>query len=297
MSEPTSGMSAAPTGTTSGDGPGAPTSPEAPRVKRVRVHHLREAKERGERITMLTAYDAPTAQIFDEVGTDVLLVGDSVADNFYGHTSTLPITVDEMIHHTRAVTGAVRRSLVVADLPFGSYEASPQQAHATAVRLMKEAGAHAVKFEGGRRVAEHVRLLVSSGIPVMGHLGFTPQSENALGGKRVQGRGDDAAERLSEDALALQEAGAFAVVLEMVPAPLAERITEILAIPTIGIGAGPACDGQVLVWPDMAGLSTWSPRFAKRYGRVREALVEAARAYNDEVRTGAFPTAEHSFSE
>ena len=273
-----------------------PTPPAAATPRRVRVHHLREAKERGERITMLTAYDAPTAQIFDQVGTDVLLVGDSLGDNFYGHTSTLPVTLDDMIHHTRAVTGAVRRALVVADLPFGTYEASPQIAHASAVRLMKEAGAHAVKFEGGRRVADHVRLLTSSGIPVMGHLGFTPQSENVLGGKRVQGRGQDA-ERLSEDALALQEAGAFAVVLEMVPAPLAERVTEILAIPTIGIGAGPSCDGQVLVWPDMAGLSDWSPRFAKQFGQLRAALLEAARAFNDEVRTGAFPTRAHSFEE
>ncbi|WP_199421939.1 3-methyl-2-oxobutanoate hydroxymethyltransferase [Actinotalea solisilvae] len=265
--------------------------------RRVRVHHLRQAKERGERITMLTAYDAPTAQIFDEVGTDVLLVGDSLGDNFYGHPTTIPVTVEDMIHHTRAVTGAVKRALVVADLPFGSYEASPQQAHATAVRLMKEAGAHAVKFEGGQRVAEHVRLLTSSGIAFMGHLGFTPQSENVLGGKRVQGRGEGAAERLSADALALQEAGAFAVVLEMVPAPLAAQVTEILSIPTIGIGAGPHCDGQVLVWPDMAGLSDWSPRFAKRYGRLREALTEATRAYLDDVRAGTFPDDEHSFAE
>ena len=272
-------------------------TPTPAQPRRVRVHHLREAKERGERITMLTAYDAPTAQIFDEVGTDVLLVGDSVGDNFYGYPSTIPVTVDEMIHHTRAVAGATRRALVVADLPFGSYEASPQLAHATAVRMLKEAGAHAVKFEGGRRVVEHVRLLTSTGIPVMGHLGFTPQSENVLGGKRVQGRGQGAAERLSEDALALQEAGAFAVVLEMVPAPLAARITEILAIPTIGIGAGPHCDGQVLVWPDMAGLSAWSPRFAKQYGQLRTALLDAARAYNDEVRTGTFPGEEHSFAE
>ena len=268
-----------------------------PTPRRVRVHHLREAKARGERITMLTAYDAPTAQIFDEAGTDVLLVGDSVGDNFYGYPSTIPVTVEEMIHHTRAVSGAVRRALVVADLPFGSYEASPQAAHATAVRMLKEAGAHAVKFEGGRRVAEHVRLLTSTGIPVMGHLGFTPQSENVLGGKRVQGRGQEAAERLSEDALALQEAGAFAIVLEMVPAPLAARVTELLTVPTIGIGAGPHCDGQVLVWPDMAGLSDWSPRFAKRYGQMRAALLESARAYNAEVRAGEFPTDEHSFAE
>ncbi|NTW38680.1 MAG: 3-methyl-2-oxobutanoate hydroxymethyltransferase [Cellulomonadaceae bacterium] len=273
------------------------TEAAAPRPKRVRVHHLREAKERGERITMLTAYDAPTAQIFDEVGTDVLLVGDSLADNFYGMGSTIPVTVDQMIIHTRAVAGATHHALVVADLPFGSYEASPQIAHATAVRMLKEAGAHAVKFEGGRRVAEHVRLLVSTGIPVMGHLGFTPQSENALGGKRVQGRGEEAAERLCADALALQDAGAFAVVLEMVPAPLAARVTEILAIPTIGIGAGPHCDGQVLVWPDMAGLSDWSPRFAKRFGQLRTQLADAASAYNAEVRSGTFPAQEHSFDQ
>jgi 3-methyl-2-oxobutanoate hydroxymethyltransferase len=281
--------------------PAEPTAQAAParpaKVRRVRVHHLREAKERGERITMLTAYDAPTAQIFDEAGTDVLLIGDSLGDNFYGYPSTIPVTVDEMLHHTRAVSGATKRALVVADLPFGSYESSPQQAFTTAVRFLKEAGAHAVKFEGGRRVADHVRLLTSSGIAVMGHLGFTPQSENVLGGKRVQGRGTDAAERLSEDALALQEAGAFAVVLEMVPAPLAARITEILAIPTIGIGAGPHCDGQVLVWPDMAGLSDWTPRFAKRYGRLREELATAARAYLEDVRNGTFPDDEHSFLE
>ncbi|HWS59028.1 MAG TPA: 3-methyl-2-oxobutanoate hydroxymethyltransferase [Actinotalea sp.] len=272
-----------------------PPPPAAPR--RVRVHHLQQAKQRGERITMLTAYDALIAQVFDEVGTDVLLVGDSLANTFYGHRDTLPITLDEMIHHARAVAGATHRALVVADLPFGSYEASPLIAHASAVRMLKESGVQAVKFEGGRRVAEHVHLLTSTGIPVMGHLGFTPQSENVLGGKRVQGRGDEAAEALCTDALALQEAGAFAVVLEMVPAPLAARVTEILAIPTIGIGAGPHCDGQVLVWPDMAGLGDWSPRFAKRYGHLREHLVAAAREYNDEVRTGEFPGAEHSFSE
>lgn len=271
--------------------------PQVAKPRRVRVHHLREAKERGERITMLTAYDAPTARIFDEAGTDVLLVGDSLGDNFYGYANTIPVTLDEMVHHTRAVAGATQRALVVADLPFGSYEDSPAHAFASAVRLLKEAGAHAVKFEGGRRVADHVRLLTSSGIPVMGHLGFTPQSENVFGGKRVQGRGNEAAERLSEDALALQEAGAFAVVLEMVPAPLAERVTEILAIPTIGIGAGARCDGQVLVWADMAGLSTWTPRFAKQFGSVREEMVRAATAYNAEVRGGTFPDEKHSFLE
>lgn len=275
--------------------PSAPAAPAKPR--RVRVHHLREAKERGEKITMLTAYDAPTARIFDEAGTDVLLVGDSLGDNFYGYSSTIPVTLDEMIHHARAVAGATQRSLVVVDLPFGSYEDSPQRAFESSVRVLKETGAHAVKFEGGRRVADHVRLLTSSGIPVMGHLGFTPQSENVLGGKRVQGRGNEAAERLSDDAMALQEAGAFAIVLEMVPAPLAARITEILSIPTIGIGAGAQCDGQVLVWADMAGLSTWTPRFSKQYGNVREEMLRAARAYNTEVRGAVFPDDAHSFLE
>jgi 3-methyl-2-oxobutanoate hydroxymethyltransferase len=264
---------------------------------RVRVHHLSEAKRRGERITMLTAYDAATAGILDEAGTDVLLVGDSLGNALYGYRDTLPVTVDEMIHHARAVSGATGRALVVVDLPFGSYEGSPQQAHATAVRMMKEAGVHAVKFEGGRRVAAQVELLTSSGIPVMGHLGFTPQSENTLGGKRVQGRDQDGAEALCADALALQEAGAFAIVLEMVPAPLAARVTRLLQIPTIGIGAGPDCDGQVLVWSDMAGLGDWAPRFAKRYADLRGVLAGAAAAYNDEVRSGAFPTAEHSFAE
>lgn len=269
----------------------------APRPRRVRVHHLREMKERGERVTMLTAYDAPTAHIFDEAGTDVLLVGDSLGDAFYGHPTTVPVTVDEMIHHARAVVSAVRRALVVVDLPFGSYEASPQTAHATAVRVLKETGAHAVKFEGGQRVAEHVHLLTSTGIPVMGHVGFTPQSENVLGGKRVQGRGEGAGERMQADSLALQEAGAFAVVLELVPAPIAARVTEVLTIPTIGIGAGAACDGQVLVWSDMAGLTDWSPRFARRYAEVGRVLSDATRAYLDDVRSGAFPDEAHSFLE
>lgn len=275
--------------------PGADPRPTPP--KKVRVHHLRAAKERGERITMLTAYDAPTARIWDEAGTDVLLVGDSVGDNMLGMSTTIPVTVDQMVHHTRAVTSAVHRALVVADMPFGSYEASPTAAHATAVRLMKEGGAQAVKLEGGRRVADHVRLLVDSGIPVMGHVGFTPQSEMVFGGKRVQGRGEAAAERLSEDALALQDAGAFAVVLEMVPAPLAARVTEVLEIPTIGIGAGPHCDGQVLVWTDMVGLGDWSPRFAQRYAEVGSIMATAARAFNDDVRARLFPREEHSFME
>lgn len=265
--------------------------------RRVRVHHLRDAKARGERITMLTAYDALTARVFDEAGTDVLLVGDSLGNVLLGHETTVPVTVDQMVHHTRAVSGAVRRALVLADLPFGSYEASPQQAHATAVRLLKEGGAHAVKFEGGAHLAEHVRLLTRSGIPVMAHLGFTPQAENVLGGKRVQGRSTEAAEQLTRDARALEAAGAFAVLLEMIPAPVAAQVTEVLTVPTIGIGAGPHCDGQVLVWTDMAGLGDWSPRFSKRYADLRTALDGATRTYLDEVRSGAFPSDEHSFTE
>lgn len=264
-------------------------------VRRVRVHHLAEAKQRGEKLTMLTAYDFATARIFDDAGIDVLLVGDSIGNTMLGHASPIPVTVDEMIPPTRAVVRATRRALVVADLPFGSYESGPAQALATATRYLKEAGAHAVKFEGGTRVAPQIRALTDAGVPVVAHLGFTPQSENTLGGHRVQGRGDEAAERLAEDAVAVQEAGAVAVVLEMVPAPVAARITEVLAIPTIGIGAGPDCDGQVLVWTDMAGMSDWSPRFAKVFAPVGELLGQAARAYAAEVRGGQFPDADHSF--
>lgn len=274
-----------------------PLHAASPKTKRVRVHHLREAKERGERLTMLTAYDYPTARIFDEAGIDMLLIGDSIGNTMLGADSTLPVTVDELIPAVRAVSAACKRAFVVADLPFGSYEASPEQAFFTAVRMLKEGGAHAVKFEGGLRVAAQVRKLTDAGIPVVGHLGFTPQSENLLGGKRVQGRGDEEAERLCEDALALQEAGVVALVLEMVPAPLAARVTEIVRIPTIGIGAGPSCDGQVLVWLDMAGMGDWSPSFSKQFGQVGVALRDAARAYATDVRSGTFPDAAHSFLE
>lgn len=263
--------------------------------KRVRVHHLREAKERGERLTMLTAYDAVTASIFDAAGIDMLLVGDSIGNTMLGHTTTLPVTVDDMVRAGRAVAGATSRAFVVVDLPFGSYEAGPEQALATAVRVMKETGADAVKFEGGRRVAAQVRALTDAGIPVVGHLGYTPQSENLLGGPRVQGRGDEAVERLCDDAVAITEAGVVALVLEMVPAPVAARVTEIVGVPTIGIGAGAGCDGQVLVWVDMAGMGDWSPRFAKRFGEVGAALRRAAEDYAREVREGTFPDAAHSF--
>ncbi|MCK6209370.1 3-methyl-2-oxobutanoate hydroxymethyltransferase [Georgenia sp. EYE_87] len=271
----------------------APAAGQTPR--RVRVHHLRQAKERGERLTMLTAYDAVTARIFDQAGIDMLLVGDSIGDNMHAHPSTIPVTVDDMIPAVRAVSRTAQRALVVADLPFGSYEASPAQCLATAVRMLKEAGAHAVKFEGGEHLAEHVRLLTRSGIPVVGHLGFTPQAENILGGKRVQGRGNEAADRLVGDALALADAGAVAVVLEMVPAPLAARVTEVLPVPTIGIGAGSEVDGQVLVWTDMAGMTDWSPRFARRFGEVGRELSAATQAYAQAVHDRTFPSADHAY--
>jgi 3-methyl-2-oxobutanoate hydroxymethyltransferase len=262
---------------------------------RVRVHHLQQAKERGEKWAMLTAYDTTSAAVFEEAGIPVLLVGDSSGNVVLGHSSTVPVTVEDLLVMTKAVTRSTKRSLIVADLPFGSYESSPQQAFDTAVRMMKEGGAQAVKLEGGERVAPQIRLLHDSGIPVMAHIGFTPQSEHALGGFRVQGRGAGA-EKLLADAHAVQEAGAFAVVLGMVPAPLAAKVTEELAIPTIGIGAGADCDAQVLVWPDMAGLTSGRvPRFVKKYADLRGELLRAAREYADEVRGGVFPGPEHSF--
>jgi 3-methyl-2-oxobutanoate hydroxymethyltransferase len=275
------------------------TSPEpqaAPRTpKRVRIHHLQQWKDAGERWPMLTAYDFPTARIFDGAGIPVLLVGDSAANNVLGYDSTVPVSVDELLMLTKAVVRGTTRALVVADLPFGSYQASPTQALETAVRFFKEGGAAAVKLEGGAQYAGQIRALSDAGIPVMAHLGFTPQSEHALGGFRVQGRGAGA-EKLIEDALAVQAAGAFAVVLEMVPADVAKRVTAELRVPTIGIGAGPDTDAQVLVWPDMAGLNTGRvPRFVKRYADLAGVLGGAAEQYAREVRDGVYPTAEHSF--
>jgi 3-methyl-2-oxobutanoate hydroxymethyltransferase len=262
---------------------------------RVRIHHLRQAKERGEKWAMLTAYDTYSAAIFEEAGIPVMLVGDSSGNVVLGHSSTVPVTVEDILLMTKAVTRSTTRALIVADLPFGSYESGPQQAFGTAVRMMKEGGAQAVKLEGGVRVAPQIRLLHDAGIPVMAHVGFTPQSEHALGGFRVQGRGAGA-EQLLADAHAVQEAGAFAVVLEMVPAALAAQVTKELTIPTIGIGAGADCDAQVLVWPDMAGLTgSRVPRFVKRYADLRGELLRAAREFADDVRGGAFPGPEHSF--
>ncbi|HWJ81137.1 MAG TPA: 3-methyl-2-oxobutanoate hydroxymethyltransferase [Nocardioides sp.] len=272
---------------------GGATAPKP--VKRIRTHHLREMKQRGERFSMLTSYDQLTAQIFDEAGIEVLLVGDSASNNVLGNATSLPVTVDELIPLTRAVSRSVSRALVVGDLPFGSYQASPEQGYLTAVRFMKEGGAHCVKLEGGVEMAPQIELMTRGGIPVMAHIGFTPQSEHALGGYRVQGRGD-AAERLLRDAEAVQEAGAFAVVMEMVPGDVAAQVTAKLEIPTIGIGAGNQCDGQVLVWQDAFGLRTGRlPRFVKQYADLRTSLLDAARSYDAEVKSGAFPGPEHTF--
>jgi 3-methyl-2-oxobutanoate hydroxymethyltransferase len=263
--------------------------------RRVTPRDLQSAKLRGERWAMLTSYDMLTAALFDEAGIPVLLVGDSAGNNVLGYSTTVPVTVDELLPMVRAVVRSTTRPLVVADLPFGSYQGSPEQAFATAVRFLKEGGAHAVKLEGGRRVAAQVQLLVEAGVAVMGHVGLTPQSE-LVTGLRVQGRGE-AAHGLLEDALALQDAGAFAVVLEAVPAALAERVTKELTIPTIGIGAGAGCDAQVLVWTDMAGLTPGAPlTFVKRYADLRGTLLAATREYAEDVREGRFPDAEHSFS-
>ncbi|MDZ5622447.1 3-methyl-2-oxobutanoate hydroxymethyltransferase [Nocardioides sp. HM23] len=271
------------------------TAPYGPTIKRIRTHHLREMKERGERFSMLTSYDMLTAQVFDEAGIEILLVGDSASNNVLGNATSLPVTVDELIPLTRAVSGAVERAMVVGDLPFGSYQASPEQGYLTAVRFMKEGRAHCVKLEGGVEMAPQIERMTRGGIPVMAHIGFTPQSEHALGGYRVQGRGDTA-ERVLRDAEAVQEAGAFAVVMEMVPGDVAAQVTRKLQIPTIGIGAGKECDGQVLVWQDAFGLRTGRmPRFVRQYADVRSVLLDAARAYDSEVKTGEFPGPEHTF--
>jgi 3-methyl-2-oxobutanoate hydroxymethyltransferase len=262
--------------------------------RRVTVRDIAAAKARGEKWPMLTAYDALTAGIFDRAGIPVLLVGDSAAMVVYGHDTTIPVTVDDLIPLTAAVVRGTSRALVVADLPFGSYQASPGAALAAATRFLKETGAHAVKLEGGQRVAHQVEELVAAGIPVMGHIGLTPQSVNAFGGYRVQGRGEDG-EHLLHDAKVLQAAGAFAVVLECVPAPLAARVTEALTVPTIGIGAGAACDAQVLVWQDMAGLSPRTAKFVKKYADLAGILSQAATDFAADVTSGAFPDDEHSY--
>jgi 3-methyl-2-oxobutanoate hydroxymethyltransferase len=264
-------------------------------IKRVRTRHFQNAKANGIKITGLTSYDQLTASIFDDAGIDFLLVGDSAGNTVFGYDTTLPVTIDELIPLTRAVAGSVNRALVVADMPFGSYETGPDEALHTAFRFMKETGAHAVKLEGGVRSAEQIRRIVSAGIPVMAHIGFTPQSEHGLGGHVIQGRGEGA-EALIADAHAIEEAGAFAVVLEMVPSGVAQQITEELSIPTIGVGAGPHVDGQLLVWTDWAGLSTGRiPKFVKQYADLKGILTEATKSYIADVAAQSFPAPENEY--
>ena len=270
-------------------------APQGPDHSRITARELVAAKSRGERWPMITAYDALTAALFDEAGIPVILVGDSAAMVVLGHDSTLPITVDELLPLVGAVVRGSRRAMVVADLPFGSYQSSPAQALDSAARMVKEAGAHAVKLEGGRRVLPQVEALVQAGIPVMAHLGLTPQSVNVFGGYRVQGRGEDGV-RLLEDAKALEAAGAFAVVLEVVPAELGERVTASLSIPTVGIGAGHHCDAQVLVWQDLVGLTPPPhPRFVTPYADVRGVLSDAVTRWADDVVAGTYPASKQDY--
>jgi 3-methyl-2-oxobutanoate hydroxymethyltransferase len=265
------------------------------RNRRVTVHDLAAAKERGEKWPMLTAYDAMTASVFDEAGIPVLLVGDSMGNCHLGFDTTVPVTLDHMAMLSAAVVRGTSRALIVGDLTFGSYQEGPVQALRSATRLVKEAGVGAVKLEGGERSLAQTEALVQAGIPVMSHLGLTPQSVNTLG-YRVQGRGDEAAHRLVHDAKAAQEAGAFAVVLELVPAEVAAEVTRSLHIPTVGIGAGPDTDAQVLVWTDMAGMTGGKvPRFTRQYANLRQTLGDAAKAFAGEVVGGAFPAEEHTF--
>ena len=293
---------AATTARTTDSGPAQPAARDAApeplyggrRTRRITVRDITAAKARGEKWPMLTAYDALTAGIFDDAGIPVLLVGDTAGMVVYGHDTTIPVTVDDLIPLAAAVVRGTSWAMVVADLPFGSYQGSAGAALATAIRFLKETGAQAVKLEGGSRVLRQVEELVAAGIPVMGHLGLTPQSVNAFGGYRVQGRGEDG-ERLLHDAKALQAAGAFSVVLECVPAELAARVTSTLAIPTIGIGAGPHCDAQVLVWQDMAGLTGKTAKFVKKYADVASVLRDAARSFAADVVSGGFPTQEYSY--
>ncbi|NED96625.1 3-methyl-2-oxobutanoate hydroxymethyltransferase [Phytoactinopolyspora alkaliphila] len=263
--------------------------------RRITIRDLRTAKERGERWPMLTAYDMYTAEIFDQAGIPVLLVGDSAGNNVYAHTDTIPVTIEEMMPLARAVVRSAKRALVVCDLPFGSYQIGSEQALATSIQVMKETGVQAVKLEGGLPAVDSVHRIVEAGIPVMAHVGFTPQSVNAIGGYRVQGRGAQGEDLLTA-ALALEKAGAFSIVLEMVAADVAAEITKRLSIPVIGIGAGPDCDAQVLVWQDMAGMRSGAmPRFVKAYGDLRAGLTSAAKAFAEDVTTGQFPGEEHTY--
>ncbi|WP_031517117.1 3-methyl-2-oxobutanoate hydroxymethyltransferase [Desulfofalx alkaliphila] len=266
-------------------------------TKPLTTFDLLKMKKENKPITMLTAYDYPTAQMVDSAGIDMILVGDSLGNVVLGYDTTVPVTIDDMVHHTKAVTRGAKRALVVADLPFLTYHLSREETLRSAGRLMQEGGAKAVKLEGGQELAETVEALVTAGIPVVGHMGLTPQSVHQMGGYRVQGKTAAAAHKLLEDAKALEKAGIFALVLECIPAELAKRITEALDIPTIGIGAGPHCSGQVLVIHDLLGInSQFKPKFVKRYANLHEDIVKALESYRDEVEKGLFPGPEHTFS-
>jgi len=265
------------------------------REHRITVRSLANRKRKGEPITMLTAYDFTFARIFDAAGIDLLLVGDSLGNVVQGCDTTLPVTLDEAIYHTRLVARGVSRSLVIGDMPFGSYQVCAEDGVRSAIRMVKEGGAAAIKLEGGVLVEETIRRIVGAQIPVMGHVGLTPQSVNQMGGFRVQGRGESGREQVIEDALAVQTAGAFAVVLEGIPAELGKEVTGLLEIPTIGIGAGVDCDGQVLVMHDLLGLNDWSPSFVKQYANLGALASQAARAFGEEVVNRKFPDEAHSY--
>ncbi|MEI7590034.1 MAG: 3-methyl-2-oxobutanoate hydroxymethyltransferase [Deltaproteobacteria bacterium] len=266
------------------------------KITRITTANVREKKIKGEKIAMLTAYDYPTALVADSAGVDIILVGDSLGMVVLGYDSTIPVTMDEMIHHTKAVSRAAQRAMVVGDMPFMSYQISVDEAMFNAGRFLKEAGAQAVKLEGGAEVAEITKRLSSAGIPVMGHIGLTPQAVHQFGGYKVQGKSKQAAQKIMADAKALEEAGAFAIVLECVPAELGKSISEAISIPTIGIGGGVHCDGQVLVFHDMLGIfDRFTPKFVKKYANIKEQQETAIKQYVDEVKTGIFPSNEHSF--
>ncbi len=271
------------------------TTASATREHRVTIRSLATRKRKAEPFTMLTAYDFTFARIFDEAGIDVLLVGDSLGNVVQGHDTTLPVTLDEVVYHTRLVARGVRRALIVGDMPFGSYQVGPEDAVRSAIRLVKDGGAHAVKLEGGVDVADAVRRIVSAQIPVMGHVGLTPQSVNRMGGYRVQGRGDEGRQRVMDDAVALEEAGVFAIVLEGIPEELGREITQRVSVPTIGIGAGVHCDAQVLVMHDLLGLNDWTPSFVKQFADLGAQTSKAARAYIDEVTNRKFPSEDHVY--
>jgi 3-methyl-2-oxobutanoate hydroxymethyltransferase len=268
---------------------------ESVREHRITLPGLRGRKRKGEKITMLTAYDFTFAQIFDSAGIDILLVGDSLGNVVQGEATTLPVTLEESLYHTRLVARGTRRALVVADMPFGSYQISPEDAVRNAIRFVKESGAHAVKLEGGTAMLETIARIVTCEIPVMGHVGLTPQAIHRMGGHRVQGRGDESRAKVLADAQAVEVAGAFAVVLEGVPVDLAQEVTATLSIPTIGIGAGVHCDGQVLVMHDLLGLSDWTPSFVKPYANLGAVASQAARRFAEEVSDQKFPDPEHSY--